>query len=87
MTDFPPKNCPQCGLRGLERVYQVSFRGAVDANQESENNGLGRFYPGLGKEYLDPKTKTKKNPATHCRSQRRAIDAFKAQGYDEVKPC
>ncbi len=80
MSDFPPKKCPKCGLAGLERIYTCFFHGAVDANQESENGGWGKFYPQAGKQFLDAKTKKHRNPESHARSRSEMIEKLERRG-------
>lgn len=87
MSDPSPTSCPTCGAPGLVRIYQAHFHGACDANQESENNGLGKWYPQLGARFLDPHTKTKPNPNAYARSRTDAIEKFKKRGYTDIEKC
>ncbi len=80
MSAPAPTACPHCGREGLERIYSAHFIGAVDANQESENDGYGKFYPQFGPQFLDAKTKTKRNPAAHARSRYEAMEKIKRRG-------
>lgn len=79
MSDPSPETCPHCGA-SLARIYSAFIQGAVDANQESENGGMGKFYPQFGPQFLDPKTKTKRNPAAHARSRYEAMEKIKRRG-------
>jgi putative FmdB family regulatory protein len=80
-----PTKCPQCKRPGLERVYDCNFHRPFDMFQENENQGAGRWYPQMGKQYLDPHTKTKLNPASHKRSEYEAMEAFKRMGHEVQK--
>lgn len=79
MDDPSPTVCPECG-RALTRVYNCFLQGSVDANQESENNGFGKFYPQLGPQFIDQKTKRIRNPAAHARSRYDAMEKVKRRG-------
>lgn len=79
MSDPAPDRCPHCG-GSLERIYSAHIQGAVDANQESENDGMGKWYPQFGPQFLDQKTKTKRNPASHARSRYEAMEKIKRRG-------
>lgn len=85
MSEAAPTRCPHCGRAGLERIYSAHFIGAVDANQESENGGFGKFYPQAGKQFLDPKTKKHRNPAAHARSRYEMIEKLKRRGAEVEK--
>lgn len=85
MSEPSPTQCPQCGMPGLLRIYNAHLHGAVDAGQENENNGMGKFYPQLGPQFLDAKTKTTRNPDAHARSRVDAIEKFKRRGYSDIQ--
>jgi putative FmdB family regulatory protein len=85
MTDPQPTKCPHCGRAGLERIYGSNFIGAVDAGQETENSGMGRWYPSAGPQFLDAKTKTKRNPEAHGRSRYEIMEKMKRRGYGVEK--
>lgn len=87
MKDPSPTKCPQCKRPGLERIYSAYFHPPADMFNETKNKGAGEFYPQLGKQYLDPYTKTKLNPESHARSQNDAIEKFKRAGYQQVDRC
>ncbi len=79
MADPAPSACPHCG-GSLERIYNAFLQGSVDAGQEAENDGMGRWYPQFGSRYIDQKTKTKLNPAAHARSRYEAMEKIKRRG-------
>ncbi len=83
MADPSPTRCPHCGA-SLERIYSAYLQGACDAAQETENSGLGRWYPQMGAQFLDPHTKTQRNPASHARSRYDAAEKFRRMGYQQV---
>jgi putative FmdB family regulatory protein len=85
MSDPAPVKCPRCGRAGLTRIYSAHFHGAVDAGQENENDGLGMWYPEMGARYLDPHTKTKRNPAAYARTRYEAMEKLKRRGYGVEK--
>ena len=85
MADPQPTKCPHCGRAGLERIYNAHLHGSVDAGQENMNGGLGMFYPSAGPEFLDAKTKTKRNPAAHGRSRYEIMEKMKRRGYSVEK--
>ncbi len=87
MRDPAPRTCPQCRQGGLEQVFQAYFHKPCDSGQENENRGAGKFYPQLGKRYLDPYTKTTLNPAAHARTRDQAIEQAKRQGYQGIEKC
>lgn len=79
MADPAPETCPHCG-GVLTRVYNAYLQGSVDAGQEAENDGFGKFYPQMGAQFLDAKTKRIRNPAAHARSRYDAIEKLKRRG-------
>lgn len=85
MSDPSPEKCPHCGCAGLERIYNANFIGACDAGQEAENDGYGMFYPQAGPQFLDAKTKTKRNPASHARSRYEMLEKLKRRGCSVEK--
>jgi putative FmdB family regulatory protein len=85
MSDPQPTKCPKCGRAGLERVYSANFIGAVDAGQENQNGGMGMFYPSLGPQFLDAKTKTRRNPEAHARTRYEAMEKLRRRGYGVEK--
>lgn len=80
MSEPAPRTCPHCGRAGLERIYDYHVIGPVDSGQESENGGMGKWYPQAGPQFLDAKTKTKRNPASHARSRNDMIEKLKRRG-------
>lgn len=87
MNDPAPARCPQCKSTTFDRVFstQTAFIAPCDSGWETENDGLGKWMPQLGARYLDPHTRTTKNPAAYARSRADAIDAFKRKGYDDIQ--
>ena len=85
MAEPQPTKCPHCRRPGLERIYDSYIHGACDAAQENLNDGLGMFYPSLGPQFLDAKTKTKRNPEAHARSRYDAMERLKRKGYGVEK--
>lgn len=83
MADPSPTVCPHCGA-SLERIYSAYLRGAVDAGQELENDGLGKWYPQFGAQFLDAKTKKIRNPNAHARSRADAVELAKRLGYQSI---
>ncbi len=79
MSDPSPSTCPHCG-GDLSRIYNCYLQGPVDSNQENENGGFGKFYPQAGAQFLDPHTKTKRNPASHARSRYDMMEKLKRRG-------
>ncbi len=79
MDDPAPAVCPQCG-GCLTRIYNAFLQGSVDAGQEAENDGYGKFYPQLGAQFLDQKTKRHRNPAAHARSRYDAMEKVRRRG-------
>ena len=84
MADPSPTTCPHCGA-SLERIYSAYLHGSCDAAQELQNDGYGKFYPQLGKQFLDPFTKKHRNPASHARSRVDAIEKFKRKGAISIE--
>lgn len=84
MSDPSPTRCPHCGAC-LDRIYSAYLHGACDAAQETQNNGMGMFYPSLGPQFLDAKTKTRRNPAAHARSRYEAMEKLRRRGYGVEK--
>lgn len=84
MRDPQPTTCPQCGGY-LERIYSAHLHGAVDAGQENENRGMGKWYPQMGTQFLDAKTKRIRNPESHARSRADALDKCKRKGWSVEK--
>jgi len=86
MSDPTPTKCPLCHKNILQRDYSdINFQRPCDMFQENENKGLGKYYPSLGARFLDPKTKTKPNPAAYARSRDAAIESAKRQGLSVEK--
>ncbi len=85
MADPQPTTCPQCGRAGLERIYNAFLHAAVDSGQENQNGGMGMFYPEAGPQFLDAKTKTRRNPDAHARSRFDMMEKLKRRGYGVSK--
>lgn len=85
LMNDPWPHCPMCGSKDFSRVITVPrFNKPADQGWEGENDGLGRYLPQAGKQYLDPYTKTKLNPDAHARSRNEAIEIFKKKGAVEI---
>jgi len=86
MKDPTPTKCPVCKHQTLEQDYTtIQFVRPCDMFQENENKGMGKYYPSLGKKWLDPHTRTTPNPLAHDRSQNGAIEKAKRSGLDVSK--
>lgn len=86
MSAKAPRVCPLCGSKDfIQIIGNCYFQGPVDAGQENQNNGMGMYYPQFGKQFLDPHTKTKRNPAAHHRSRADALEYGKRQGWEIEK--
>jgi len=54
MAETPPAECPSCGLTGLQRVYAPTTGFLRDHDYSSDNNGRGRYHPGIASGPNDP---------------------------------
>lgn len=78
MKEPHPTRCPQCKGRDLARIFNANVVPSVDSQWKDH------YIPQLGKEYLDPYTKTKKNPASHFNSLNEVRECVKKRGQDII---